>query len=333
MIPFFDSIKRHSGLLPCLISSFAVGLIFAIIIFLNGCSHVLPIGGQQSFSNPEDAVNAMIEALKVNHVERLSLIFGPGSEDLVSSGDPVADQMRRKQFVQFYEQNNRLEKIDEGRVILHIGDNDWPFPIPVIKTDSGWQFDPEEGKEEIIARRIGLNELSTIQVCLAYVDAQREYAMMDHDGDGFLEYAWQFRSDPGKQNGLYWEETEGNHVSPLGPLVIAAESKGYDLTEHDEVPDPFYGYYYRILYAQGKNARGGAYEYVINDKMIGGFALIAYPADYGASGVMTFMVNHDETVYQKDLGEQTEKIVNDIKMFDPDETWDKVDPVTSFIWN
>jgi hypothetical protein len=332
MIPFSDPIKRDFWVLPFL-HVLTFGLIMALMTFGLGCGHMGTVNTQESFSSPEDAVNAMIEAIRINHLERLSVIFGPGSEDLVSSGDRVADQMRRKQVVQFYQKKNRLEKIDEDRVILHVGDDDWPFPVPVIKTASGWQFDAEEGRYEIIARRIGLNELSAIQVCLAYVDAQREYAMMDHDRDGFLEYARQFRSDPGKQNGLYWEETEDNPVSPLGPLVVAAESKGYDLSEHDEESDPFYGYYYRILYAQGKNANGGAYEYVINDKMIGGFALMAYPADYGASGIMTFIVNHDETVYQKDLGEQTEKIANEVNMFDPDETWSKVDPVTTYVWN
>jgi hypothetical protein len=330
MIPFSDSMKRDCWVWPCFLV-FTFGLIFVLVTL--GCGHMPTARTQESFSSPEDAVNAMIEALRINHVERLSVIFGPGSDDLVASGDPTADQIRRKQFAQHFEQKNRLEKYDEDRVILHIGDEDWPFPIPLVKTDKGWQFDTEEGKEEIIARRIGRNELITIQSCLAYVDAQREYAMMDHDGDGFLEYARKFKSDPGKQNGLYWPETEGNPLSPLGPLLVASESKGYDLSQEGERPDPFYGYYYRILEAQGKNARGGAYEYVINGKMIGGFALIAYPADYGASGIMTFMVNHEEVVFQKDLGEQTEKIANEVSMFDPDETWSKVDNVSTEIWN
>jgi hypothetical protein len=330
MIPFSDSMKRDFWACSCFLV-FTFGLTLVLVTL--GCGHMPTARTQESFSSPEDAVNAMIEALRINHVERLSVIFGPGSEDLASSGDPTADQARRKKFVQFFEKKNRFEKIKEDRVILHIGDEDWPFPIPLIKTDRGWQFDAEEGREEIIARRIGLNELSTIQVCLAYVDAQREYAMMDHDGDGFLEYARKFKSDPGKQNGLYWPETEGNPISPIGFLMVAAEKKGYDLQKTAGSLDPFYGYYYRIIKAQGKNARGGAYEYVINGKMISGFALIAYPADYGASGIMTFMVNHEEVVYQRDLGEQTEKIVQKINLFDPDETWSKVDNVSTEIWN
>lgn len=332
MIPFSDSMKRDFWVWPCL-QVFTFGLVVALMTLGLGCGHMRKTHTQESFLSPEDAVNAMIAALRLNHVERLSIIFGPGSDDLVSSGDPTADQIRRKQFVQFFEEKNRLEKIEEDQVILYIGDENWPFPMPLVKIGKGWQFNSEEGREEIIARRIGRNELITIQVCLAYGDAQREYAMMDHDSDGFLEYARQFRSDPAKKNGLYWLETEGNPVSPLGPLLVAAESKGYDMSENDEEPDPFYGYYYRILDAQGKNAGGGAYEYVINGKMIGGFALIAYPADYGASGIMTFMVNHEEVVYQRDLGEQTEKTVQEIKLFDPDETWSKVDAVATYLWN
>lgn len=332
MITFSDPIKRDFWDWPFL-QVFTFGLIMAFMTLGIGCGHIRTDRTQESFSTPEAAVNAMIEALRINHVERLSVIFGSGSDDLVSSGDSTADQIRRNRFVQFFEEKNRLEKIKEDRVILHIGGEDWPFPIPIVKTDKGWQFDTEEGREEIIARRIGLNELSTIQVCLAYVDAQREYAMIDHDGDGFLEYARQIRSDPGKQNGLYWPETESNPISPIGDLMVAAEKKGYDLQEADGSPNPFYGYYYRILESQGENAGGGAYEYVINGKMIGGFALIAYPADYGNSGVMTFMVNHEEVVYQKDLGEETEKIANEVKVFDPDETWSKVDPVATYMWN
>ena len=331
MITFSDPVKRDFWDWPFL-QVFTFGLIVALMTLGLGCGHMRTDRTQESFPSPEDAVNAMMEAIRINNTDRLSVIFGPGSEDLVSSGDPVADQYRRKQFVQFYEQKNQLEKVAEDRAILHVGHDDWPFPISVVKTDTGWQFDAEDGREEIIARRIGRNELSTIQVCLAYVDAQREYAMMDHDGDGFLAYARKFKSDPEKQNGLFWPETEGNTMSPLGPLVVAAEKKGYDLQAGGD-PDPFFGYYFRILEAQGKHAYGGAYEYVVNGKMIGGFALIAYPANYGASGVMTFMVNHDEVVYQKDLGEQTEKIANEVKMFDPDETWSKVDPVTTYILN
>lgn len=333
MGPFAESIKRHSSMWSCLHSFFAFGLIIAIIIFVNGCGHVQKALFQQSFSTPESAVDTLLEAVETNDLKKLSFIFGPGSDDIVESGDPIADQNRRKQFVKHFKQKNRLEKIEEDRMILHVGEEDWPFPIPLVKTGTGWQFNTEEGREEIIVRRIGRNELITIQVSLAYVDAQLEYAMMDHDGDGIMEYARQFGSDPGKQNGLYWPDTEGMPESPLGPLVVVAESKGYDLFEDSEGPDPFYGYYYRIVEAQGKNAMGGAYEYVINDKMIGGFALIAYPAYYGISGVMTFMVNHDGVVYQKDLGGQTEEMANEIKVFDPDETWSKVDASATEIWN
>jgi len=284
---------------------------------------------QKSFASPEDAVKALVEALRVNDTKALADLFGPESEDLVSSGDPVADQERRKQFVYFYELKHGMEKVAADKVFLHIGHDEWPFPIPVVKTDKGWQFDSDEGREEIIARRIGRNELSAIQVCLAYVDAQREYALKDRDGDGLLAYAQQFRSDPGKKNGLYWSETEFKEQSPLGPLMVAAETAGHDLKAVGGEPTPFYGYYYRILKAQGKHAPGGAWDYVVKGKMIGGFALVAYPAEYGASGIMTFIVNHDGVVYQKDLGEDTEKIAKAMTAFDPDGTWKKAEQVAT----
>jgi hypothetical protein len=325
MMPFIELTKRDSWVGRCRLV-FACGLIVAISAFAFAHAE----GAEpRRFASPEEAVRTLVAALKVNNTEALSAIFGPGSEDLVSSGDPVADEGRRKQFVYFYELKHRLEKTAEDEVFLHIGHDDWPFPIPVVKTDAGWQFDATEGREEIIARRIGRNELSTIQVCLAYVDAQREYAQKDRNEDGLLEYAQQFRSDPGKKNGLYWPETEGKGRSPLGPLMVAAEREGYAVPVSGSEPAPFYGYYYRILKAQGKHAAGGAYEYLVKGKMIGGFALVAYPAEYGASGIMTFMVNHDGVVYQKNLGEHTEKVSQDITAFDPDTTWEKVEQVAA----
>ena len=186
-------------------------------------------------------------------------------------------------------------------------------------------FDSTEGKEEILARRIGRNELSAIQVCLAYVDAQREYALLDLNKDGESEYAQKFRSDPGQKNGLYWRTTEGEKQSPLGALFAAARKEGYKFQKLSSKPEPYHGYYYRILYGQGKNAPGGAYNYLVKGKMLGGFALVAYPAQYEASGIMTFIVNHDGQVYQKDLGKNTEKIAQAMRLFDPDSTWQKVE--------
>ena len=279
----------------------------------------------ETFASPEEAVKAMVEALKANDTKALAGIFGPGSEDFISSGDPVADKAEHERFINSYEQRNRLVEEGAEKMVLYVGDDDWPFPVPIVKEAGAWRFDAHEGREELLARRIGRNELSVIQVCLAIVDAQREYALKDREGDGLLEYAQKFLSDPGKKNGLYWKAKEGDEQSPLGALVAEAQGKGYSGTPSAGEPIPYHGYYYRILKAQGKNAPGGAYDYVVKGKMIGGFALVAYPAKYASSGIMTFIVNHDGVVYQKDLGEGTEKAAQSMKLFNPDNTWQKVE--------
>jgi hypothetical protein len=228
-----------------------------------------------------------------------------------------------------YEQKNILEREGSDKVVLHVGNEDWPFPIPVVKKDKRWRFDTEEGREEVLARRIGRNELNVIQVCLAIVDAQREYALKDRDGDGLLEYARKFASDPGKKDGLYWKAGQGDEQSPLGSLVATAQEQGYKGAKKSDKPVPYHGYYYRILQAQGPNATGGAYEYGVNGNMIGGFALVAYPAKYGASGIMTFIVNHDGVVFQKDLGKKTAELVAAMSLFNPDKDWKKVQTATA----
>jgi len=278
---------------------------------------------QRTFASPEEAVEALVTALRSNDVNALEAIFGPGSRDLIMSGDPVKDQSGRELFLKFYDEKNRLEETAD-KVFLFVGDDDWPLPIPIVKRDALWRFDAKEGMDEILARRIGQNELSVIQVCLAYVDAQREYVIKDRDTDGLLEYTQKFRSDPGKKNGLYWNVKEGEEQSPLGPLVAAAHEKGYTAKQSGGKPVPYHGYYYRILKAQGKNAPGGAYDYMVNGQMIGGFALVAYPARYASSGVMTFIVNHDGVVYEKDLSDNTENAALAMKLFNPDGTWKKV---------
>ena len=265
-------------------------------------------------------------ASKAGDTKALSAIFGPQGKDLVFSGDPVADKAGRDRFVSNYEVKNRLEEVGTDKVVIYAGNDDWPLPIPIVKKQGVWRFDVKEGKEELLARWIGRNELDTIQVCLAIVDGQREYAMKDWDGDGLLEYAQKFWSDAGKKNGLYWEAKEGDEKSPLGPLVGAAQKKGYTAKQSASKPAPYFGYYYRILSSQGKSAPGGAYDYVVRGNMIGGFALVAYPAQYGASGIMTFIVNHDGVVYQKDLGKSTEKTALAMKHFNPDSKWKKVEP-------
>ena len=280
---------------------------------------------QKTFAAPEEAVKALVEALKVKDTKALSALFGPGSQDLVASGDPVADASRRQQFVGLYEQKNRLEPVGTDKVVLYVGNDDWPLPIPLVKEGAAWRFDTAAGREELLARRIGANELNTIQACLAYVDAQREYVLKDRDRDGLLGYAQQFVSNPGKKNGLYWEAKAGEEPSPLGPPFGVAQEKGYRPGKPGGRPTPYFGYYYRILKAQGPHAPGGGYDYMVKGKMIGGFALVASPARYGSSGIMTFLVNHDGVVYQKDLGKNTERIAGAMKTFDPDDTWKKVE--------
>jgi hypothetical protein len=255
----------------------------------------------------------------------LLAIFGPAGKELISSGDKVADQAGGERFVKDYEEMNKLEKETDKKVTLVVGNREWPFPIPIVKKGETWVFDTMAGKEELLNRRIGRNELNTIQTCLAYVDAQREYAMKDRNSDKLLEYAQKFWSTPGKKDGLYWEVKEGEEQSPFGSVAARAVQAGYAPKQPGDKPVPYHGYFYKILKAQGRNAPGGAYDYVVRGKMIGGFALVAYPAEYGASGIMTFIVNHDGMVYQKDLGRETGKIAIAMTKYDPDKTWKKVE--------
>jgi len=277
---------------------------------------------QKTFATPEAAVEALVQAVRDNSEQELLAIFGPGSETLVSSGDKVNDQETRIDFITYYDVKNHLETAEDGKIILRVGANDWPFPIPIVKTGKDWRFDTLHGKEEILNRRIGANELETINTCMAVVDAQREYATLDRDGDGLLPYAQKFFSTPGKMDGLYWDTNTGGKTSPLGPLVAKAQGEGY---QRKEKPAPYHGYFFRMLTAQGKDARGGAYSYLVKGKMIGGFALVAYPASYGVSGVKTFITNHEGVVYEKDLGPKTAERAKSMKDFNPDKTWEKVE--------
>lgn len=280
---------------------------------------------QKTFTSPEKAVQALVDSLKKNDRRALSSIFGPDSGKLVSSGDPVADQYRREQFIAAYEESLRLEREGGNKAVVVIGKNEWPFPIPLVKSGKRWRFDTRAGMQEIINRRIGANELDTIQTCLAFIDAQLEYAMNDYDGNGLKEYAARFWSDPGTKNGLYWQTGEGEEPSPLGELFARAKFEGYAKKKSEEGPSPYHGYYYRILTGQGEHAKGGAQDYMVNGHLIGGVALVAYPAQYGTSGVMTFIVNHEGVVYQKDLGKKTVEIASVIKAFDPGPDWKKVE--------
>ena len=277
---------------------------------------------QKTFEKPEDAVEALVKALRDGSEKELLAIFGPGSETLISSGDKIDDRERRENFVRLYGEANRLEPAGDRKVIVHIGKNDWPFPIPIVKAGESWRFDTKQGREEILNRRIGENELDAIQTCLAIVDSQREYAAVDRNGDGLLEYAQKFYSTRGKMDGLYWEVKPGEKPSPLGPLVAKAQGEGY---MPGGKPAPYNGYFFGILTAQGKSARGGAYSYLVKGKMVGGFAVVAYPATYAVSGVKTFIVNHEGVVYEKDLGLKTVKLAKSMKAYNPDKTWEKAE--------
>ena len=294
--------------------------LFVFVMFQGAAQAAQP--KQKTFETPEAAVEALVKALRDHNEKGLVVIFGPGSETLISSGDAVDDRERMEKFVRLYGEKNRLQQEGETKLILHVGNNDWPFPIPLVKTADRWRFDTKQGREEILNRRIGENELDTIQTCLAIVDAQREYTALDRDGDGLLAYAQKFYSTSGKTDGLYWEVKPGDKPSPMGPLVAKAQGEGYVTGEK---PAPYNGYFYRILTAQGKSAKGGAYSYLVKGKMVGGFAVVAYPATYAVSGVKTFIVNHEGVVYQKDLGPKTGKLAKNMKTYDPDKTWEKVE--------
>ena len=303
---------------------YGLGIVFALALISFG-SYQQADAQQKTFKSPEEAVKSLMVAVRASNTKEVLAIFGPTWNEIISKVDKVQDKAAKDRFIKAYDEMNKLEKETDSKVTLVVGKEEWPFPIPIVKVGESWRFDTKAGKEELINRRIGRNELNTIQVCLAYVDAQREYAMKDQDGDGLLAYAQKVWSTKGKKDGLYWEAKEGEEQSPLGPGAARAVAEGYTPRKPGDKPLPFHGYYYKILKAQGKNAPGGAYNYVVKGKMIGGFALVAYPAEYGSSGIMTFIVNHDGVVYQQNLGSETPKVASAMKAYDPDETWKKAE--------
>jgi len=275
---------------------------------------------QKTFATPQEAVKALIEAVKTNDQTALTAIFGKEGQDLISSGDPVADKRSRGRFLQAYEKKNRIEQPDKNTAILHIGDEGYSSPIPLVRQNKVWHFDTLAGKEEILNRRIGKNELSTIEVLHAYTQAQREYAAKDRNDDCIEEFAQKIISTEGQKDGLYWPTAEGEEESPFGPFIAKAAVEGYSSIMEDDEPEPFHGYLFKILTAQGEHAQGGAFDYVVNSHMVLGYGMVAYPAKYGASGIMTFIVNQEGTIYQKDLGDRTPEAA-EMTTFDPDDSW------------
>lgn len=275
---------------------------------------------QMTFATPDAAVDTLLAALKKDDLETLFKIFGREYEDELIGGDPVASHEARKKAFEKAQEMHKLRDDSEVRKVLLIGPEAWPVPFPLVKEGENWRFDTEAGIDEVVNRRIGENELNAIAICRAYIDAQIEYSDADRDGDEVLEYAQLITSTEGNQDGLFWEAGENEELSPFGPLVADAK----DYLEGREPGDPFKGYYYKIITRQDSNAPGGRYDYIINGNMIAGFAMIAFPADYGNSGIMTFICNHQGKVYQKNLGDDSDLIAAGIDIYNPDETWTEV---------
>ena len=297
------------------LKSFRRGVLLGILaLALMGTASL----AQQSYPTPEEAASALVAAAKSGPREILK-VLGRSADDIVSSGDEIADADIRARFVSMYDAKHAIKAEGNKKATLMLGPEDFPFPIPLVNTKAGWEFDTDEGRIEVLRRRVGRNELDAIQTALAFVDAQNEYADKDR-GDGAGVYAQRFLSSAGKKDGLFWRDD--SDPSPLGALVAEASAEGYKLGEG---PVPYHGYYFRILKRQGPDVPGGALNYVVKGKMIGGFALIAWPAEYGKSGVKTFLVNHAGTVYEKDLGSRTDFVAPRTTLFNPDQTWKKVD--------
>jgi Protein of unknown function (DUF2950) len=297
----------------------SMALVLAIA-FIAGC--VGKKDEQTQFASAQEGVDALVAALQKDDTNALSKILGPGTQDLLSSGDAVDDKADRADFLASYQTKHSLVADGAEKMNLVVGDNDWSMPIPLKLRNGKWFFDSAEGADEIVYRRIGGNELGAIDVMHGYVAAQLEYASQGHDGDAAGIYAMKLISDEGMQNGLYWPTVEGEPASPAGPFVAAAAEEGYGAASGKQ--NPYHGYYYRLLYSQTANAKSGAREYFKDGLLTEGFALVAWPAEHGSSGVQTFIINQDGDVFQKDLGEATSTAVEAIKSFDPDSTWTAV---------
>lgn len=305
---------RRSALRTTLGAMLAIGL-----SLLSAATARAEASGPRVFATPDEAARVLIDTVKANDLESLVALFGPAGRDLVDTSDAATGRRNREVFAAAVSEGWRWGDIGPARKELILGNEAWPFPVPLVKGSAGWSFDAAAGREEVLNRRIGRNELAVIRILEQYVAAQRAYAATGHDGKPSGRYARQFGSDPGRQNGLYWPARGGEPRSPLGVLVAQASEQGY--RRHGAGPSPFHGYYFRILESQGKAAKGGAAEYVVDGEMTGGFALLAWPVYYDASGVMSFLVNQDGVGYEKDLGPDTPTAVKGITRYEPDGTW------------
>jgi hypothetical protein len=280
----------------------------------------------RSYATPDEAVAALVDALRANNVQDLHAVLGPGSEKLLNSGDKVADNSARQKFLAAYDEHHALVDAGQDRKTVQVGKDDWPLPIPLVAANGKWHFDGPAGAQEIVDRRIGRNEIAAIRTCLTYVDAQKVFSQIAGES-GQAEYAQHLISSPGSHDGIYWPPMEGEPGSPLEPLVAQAREEGYPVDAGATTPRPYQGYYFRILKGQGSDAPGGERSYVSNGHMTGGFAMIAWPATYNSSGIMTFIVNQDGIVFQKDLGPRTTTIAAPTTEYDPDLSWSRVEVV------
>ena len=295
-------------------------LVFALAVSFGATA----TAGQRTFDSPDAAAQALLDVAKVGKLGALLELLGPGSRELAAASDPETARQNREVFVAAARERWRLEENGADKRTLLIGNEDWPFPVPIVRGPMGWRFDAVAGREEILARRIGRNELATLDICRAYVTAQQRYAADPHDGRPAGAYAQAFASEPGRQNGLYWPTGAGQKRSPLGSLVAAAAAEGRAMNVSGAKSSPFHGYYFRILTRQGASAPGGARSYIVDGAMSQGFALIAWPAAYDASGVMTFVVNQDGVIHEKDLGPKTDALARGMKAYEPDASWQLV---------
>lgn len=302
----------------------ALATVMTMLLLFSATASFAQQSNEKTFASPGAAVLALYDAARNHDQQAAAAIFGSNANDILHTGDEVADKNMATNFVTHYDKMHRVVLEPDGDAILYIGAQNWPFPIPIVKNSSGaWYFDTEAGKKEILYRRVGRNENDAIDILHSLAEAQLDYASQPHDGGTVGQYAMKFISDDGKQNGLYWKTTDSEQPSPIGPLLVTAAGEGYAMKQGQ--PTPYHGYYYRMLTKQGAAAKGGAKDYVVNGQMTKGFAFVAYPADYRNSGVMTFIVNQDGVVYEKDLGTDTAKIASAMTDYNPDKTWDKVD--------